>query len=244
MTLSDEHFIEVYDVNLTNTRLKDAGSYGTKVTANVGDYLLFARKDTASMYAIDKNLVTRNYIDAPYSTEHGMGGASTKNHALFGGGENSNGDTEVRVCAYDKNLVKSYAGNLTDGKNDCVGASVGGSALFAGGLDAVVDAFDENLTKSTTSSIQYCRNMEVGISSENYALFCGGYIQTYLYPFVDGYDSKLVKVMASSDADFNRSEHAGGVVGNYAIIAGGLRSASSATAEIAYSDIAVAFVIN
>jgi hypothetical protein len=105
--------------------------------------------------------------------------------------------------------------------------SVGGNALFAGGLVSstrysTVDAYSPSLVRTTPAALSVARDSPGAASVNEFALFAGGGIATppNRSNVVDYYDSSLVKGTTSA-LSAARSNIAGVALGNYMLFGGG-----------------------
>lgn len=107
-----------------------------------------------------------------------------------------------------------------------VGASVGNSALFAGGYAgtspglSTVDCYSEALERSTLTSLSVAGD-KTGGSVGNYAVFVGN-------SSADAYDASKTKVSSVPALSVARTRLAAAAIGDYVLFGGGYISASSA----------------
>lgn len=154
------------------------------------------------------------------------GSACTDALAIFVGGYFQLPVTyRSQVNAYNQELTRSNA-TLSTGRSRVAGQSIGGLAIFAGGLAAdthsnVVDAYDVNLSRSTSTIIANRYQMGYGRVG-NYAVFSGGRrvnSTNYDLAYVDAFDANLSRV---SPPDSHSSfDQAGAFIDEYVIFAGG-----------------------
>lgn len=108
-------------------------------------------------------------------------------------------------------------------------SSVGGSALFAGGISghggtryAVVEAYDSSLTKTYLGALSLARTNTAGASTLFHAIFAGGNVSNSQVhsTAVDAYSYHLVKSTVSN-LPTSKNAIAGGNIGDYVLFAGG-----------------------
>ena len=125
---------------------------------------------------------------------------------------------------------------LSAARNDLAGASVGGYALFGGGLaaavSAVVDAYNTDLTRSTPTALSAARQLLAGASVGGYALFGGGYTGA-VSAVVDAYNTDLTRSTPTA-LSAARQLLAGASVGGYALFGGGHTGAAYSAVVDAY----------
>lgn len=165
--------------------------------AAIANYAIFAG-GSASSYSSNTQAVVDAYDEnltritpAELSHDRDQFPATTVgNYALFGGGfwyaPNTSGTGKVAattavVDAYDKNLTRITASELSQARNRFAATTVGNYALFGGGSRemsndayATVDVYTNQLVKSTASELSQARNYLAAVTVGKYALFGSG----------------------------------------------------------------------
>lgn len=191
-----------YNGSLTRNVLETSGvQYRFFAGASNSGYALFGGGTTGyptngsyyydTVYAYS-NALEKMSVSALSVARCSMAGASTSQHAIFGGG--------IRKATgynwwYSLNTVDAYDASLTRTSTHLSldryilgGASVSTNALFAGGrkyerdssttsadqIVNTVDAFDEALTISAPTGLSVARKDLAGATIGNYMLFAGG----------------------------------------------------------------------
>ena len=186
--------VDAYDTSLTRTTPTGLSQARYALAATtVGGYALFAgggitsSSRTKVVDAYDSSLIrttptalSRNSYELAATTVAPVGGSSPQSgYALFGGGSES-----AVVDAYDTNLTRTTPTGLSRGRSVLAATTVGGYALFGGGMvgsygRAGVDAYDATLTRTNPTGLSEARGELAATSIGNYALFAGG--KTYIY---------------------------------------------------------------
>lgn len=238
-------YVDAYDVSLTHTAPTSlSNARGVLGAATVGGRALFAGggydgaygslhsmtayyKGNATVDAYDDSL-TRITAANLSEARIGLSGASVGKYALFGGGyTGKNGyigngvGTELlrytyksAVDAYDESLTRTTATELSKARA-CTGVTVGGYALFAGGVSSnVVDAYNASLTRTTATSLSASGVVYGATTIGRYALIGIG------DGTVNVYDTSLTRTTAAS-LRTSRNCFAAAAVGDYALFAGG-----------------------
>ena len=168
--------------------------------ALAGEYAVFAGGDSvdgkydavsAVATAYSRSLV-RNVPNKLSVARKSLAAASVGGYAVFAGGRNAaeySGRTDyATVDAYNASLTRTTPTGLSVARSGMGATSVGGYALFGGGvvetLDlmgnnsiknfATVDVYTEYLTKSTGQSLPSARYYLAAAAIGDYALFAGG----------------------------------------------------------------------
>ena len=156
------------------------------------------------------------------STAHNwVGTAHVGNYALIGGGDMYS----LKMDAYNTSLTKLSAPDLSAGRYELQGGSVGNYALFAGGIGSkgdIVDAYSASLSKISATKLSVAREAPASATVGNYVLFAGGYnMDQHAYKStIDAYNSSLTRTSASS-LRTTKEGLAGASVGDYALFSGG-----------------------
>lgn len=106
-------------------------------------------------------------------------GAKLNSYAFFAGGWGGSGDTP-RVTAYDSNLTRIVASDMTTALSQLASVSFGDIVLVGGGKTSnvaknVVNIYDDSLVRSLPSSnLTTSRINPGGARAGNYAIFAGG----------------------------------------------------------------------
>ena len=234
-------YVDAYDVSLTHTaptslskargKLGAAAVGGRALFAGGGYYGAYGSSVSMMVYyngnatvdAYDDSL-TRTTAASLSEARVGLSGASVGKYALFGGGFTSkNGSISSEllsyiyksvVDAYDESLTRTTATALSRARN-CTGVTVGGYALFAGGINSnVVDVYNTSLTRTTASSLSASGKVYGAATIGSYALFGinNGTMNVY--------DASLTRTTAAS-LRTSRNCFAAAAVGDYALFAGG-----------------------
>lgn len=190
----------------------------------------------------------------PLGTRSGKSEAtSIEEYALFAGGFLVSGGSTTflsDVTAYNKSLTRILPTDLSAARYSLAATSIGGHALFAGGMNSthgdpglsVVDAYDASLTRTIITSLSVGRMDLAATSVGDYALFAGGY--TYAddqltlesKDTVDAYNKSLTRTIATA-LSVPRHTLNGATVGNNALFAGGLEAKAGAKSTVdAYSN--------
>lgn len=179
-----------------------------------------------------------------FPTKKYASGCSTKDYALFAGGEVVNTDVITsEVVSLNNSLVRNIIGNITsDGIEVMARANAGEYAVFAGGLSAsnhytlVAYAYNNSLVKSALSNLSTSLyNPKASLKFKNYALFAGGInSSSYVTSAVNAYSDSLVKSTPTSLSSA-RINSGAARTDDYALIAGG----SDKNEETLYSTVDV-----
>lgn len=173
-----------------------------------------------------------------------LGAARAGEYAIFAGGCTSSTYSTGFVDttdAYGDGLAHVNADTLLSARGWPVGASLGGSAIFAGGYRVnymdTVERFDADLTHSMLTSLSQARREFVGCATDRHAFFAGG-VPAYgsKTNTVDVYDESFTRKTATG-MRASRSHLSAARAGGYVLFAGGYRTASSITNLVdAYDD--------
>lgn len=158
-------------------------------------------------------------------------------YILFGGG--SGGEFSALggspkplgfVSAYDENLVRSMATDLSEARNGLAAATVGNYALFGGGYSTnIVDAYSADLTRSSpTAGLIVPSYSMAAASNDSYAVFGGG-SQTN----VTAYNSALTRTLPVG-LEQERQFLSAARAGNYVLFAGGSNGSKTCDTVEAY----------
>ena len=163
-----------------------------------------------------KSDLTHFYADGlPVRASH-ISGAATNGIILFAGGLTPSPISNVTTYGID--LEKSSAENLSRGRYDIAGESIGDYALFGGGIytSAVVDAYDSALTHTTPSVLVHA-GPHSAASNDNYSMFCSNDESAQ----ISAYNAELTReIPAAPQQAFYTAAQAG----NYVVFAGGSNS--------------------
>ena len=134
------------------------------------------------------------------------------------------GYSKITFNIYPTELVKRTTIALSKGRYELAATTVGGYALFGGGIDAsgrsiVVDSYSTSLVRRTPTSLSEGRRALAATTVGGYALFGGGY-GTSSSIVVDAYDTSLVRSTPTSLSE-GRHALAATTVGGYALFGGG-----------------------
>ncbi|NBI69361.1 hypothetical protein D1646_21880, partial [Pseudoflavonifractor sp. 60] len=186
--LSLKH-IDVYDANLTrdsshsllNFRYRSqATSLGGKVflgggLGDVGANGAGTAVNIKKVEQIDNSLTITELEDLTNPKSH-HSATSISNHAIFGGGAISSGESTASVDAYDQNSTHTTPVQLSTPCSDLAAASNDNYAVFAGGNEAsgVPTAYDSSLTRVLLTSLSVARTGLAAARAGNYVVFAGG----------------------------------------------------------------------
>lgn len=264
--LNDNNFyyyssVIAYDSSLTRQMASDLrSSKSGHAGSSIDTCGLFAGGYTGSKYlsSVDRydGSLTRSIVTALSYERSGLAGAHAgSSYIFFAGGYNSDTSfidkrNKSIVDAYEyPTMTKSTVSNLSEGRHDLSGASIGDYALFAGGGVTVltnfvsgptqskaVDAYDSSGTKISCDSLSSESGKICSTSIGDYALFaCYGKIDVYSTSLTRTNTIALNKNVYPSD---------GTTVEDYAIFAGGSNTywaANSSSTIIYVNDV---FVFN
>lgn len=221
---------QIFDIyqgdSLTKTTGTSLPSSAPDAGATIGDFLLlaFSQRTPLSIYNTSFTYVstTPTTLTAP---RHGMGSASGKHYAVFGGGHNSSsGYSSSIVDAYDASLTRTNPQGLSGAGMYATGLSVGDYIIFAGGelsMGKNVDAYDASLTKLKLDNLENTIMQSAGVSTKYIALMAGGFANSIeASAAVHAYNPQLTK-LNPSDLSQKKTGCAGSHVGDYILIAGG-----------------------
>lgn len=206
----------------------------------IGNYALFGGGSTnrisgparATVDAYSKDLV-RSTPSALSQARSNISAASVGEYALFAGGEyieQASGSPAsyvvATVDAYSTNLTRSTLTELSQARQNPAAATVGGYALFAGGISNafrgtpsdVVDAYDESLTRTTPTALTLSVKFSAAASVSNYAVFASAStnrVHAYNTSLTRSLPAPLSWTPSSSNGDI-----AGATAGNYMIFVG------------------------
>lgn len=144
--------------------------------------------------------------------------------AVYIGDENKKARLVWRSGLFKNNTTAAYRGTLGTGRNLLSAGSIGGRAIFAGGVDSssnasnAVDSFNSNLTRTALTPLSYARRSAIPIRLSSYLIFAGNeHPKTYSNSTkVDAYNSHLTRTTATSLPD---SSGCGCLFGGNAIFA-------------------------
>ncbi|MBE6902245.1 MAG: hypothetical protein E7478_07200 [Ruminococcaceae bacterium] len=191
-----------------------------------------------AVFSFSRNNSVINFIDSAFvnKTLTGYGcsliGAATvgdNEYVMFTGGFNN--ATQKTVQCISAALVSSSSLSLGTARYRHAGASVGGYALFAGGMNDVtshmssVEVFSPELVKSSATSLYTATKNLSGASFGDYALFGGGRASGGTLVTVTAYNSELVKCQVP-DLSSGRSFIATAVLQDHALFGGGSSNGS------------------
>lgn len=162
------------------------------------------------------------------------------NYVMFAGGNYSPTTTTSTYLsnadAYDKNLTKIQAPNLSQPRNSLGGASVNEYMLFGGGFGgtsssggsnlSTLDCYSPDLTRTTLADLANTVR-GIGLSTPYYAVFSDSLFNEQL---VDVITPNLTATTASRSASLSASGMS--AVGDYFLIAGGETSKSNVFTNI------------
>lgn len=146
--------------------------------------------------------------------------ACNKNYGIF--------YNNRQIVAYNNSLTREIAETPPA---SATGAATAGNYVVFFNADNMY-AYDLFLTKTNVESAVASRLIPSSISLKGFALFCGGSNVSYpqntstLYKEVDVYDSYLTRTNPV-ELPVASSNHGGSSVGNYAILAGGIKISSN-----------------
>lgn len=237
---SESRYVDAYNKSLTRTYTSysdTAADPGSKFPAtSLGEYAFFCKQGAGSVLttSLTATRLTEKLTNSPIS----LAATSTTNNALFGGGGSISTNGVVanvaNVGAYDSSLTKSDATSLSTARRFLAATSVGGYALFAGGIASTghsskVDSYSPSLTKGVPTKLSVARCYLTGVNIGDYAIFAGGMTGAGvdgLSPTVDVYDTSLTRtIMTSLSAKRHSIEST--TVGNYALFGGGMGVSSN-----------------
>ena len=144
------------------------------------------------------------------------------------------------VDAYDSSLTLSNPTALSVGRDFLRGTRIGNYALFGGGDSAstsvavnTVDAYSASLTRTTATPLTNPVRYHTAVPIDEFALFAGGQVTgtpvdaaTTYTATVNVYDTSLTKT-TTTNLSTEKDLLISGVVGNYALIAGGQNTAGN-----------------
>lgn len=219
----------------TITGMQAARCDPTAASTTVGGYALFAGsgsppsnsgESTYTVDAYDKNL-TR--ISAPaLSSNYAHSATTVGDYAIFHSGGSS-------YDIYNSSLTHQQLTPTTYCDPDCAG-TIGSYAVFWGTQSIQVDMYEWNTVAYantvsawlTQSSIEATPNVRQNVSSTlvgDYVLFGGGVNQATSVPYVDAYDTSLVRQTVGSSfkcptSSMYSTHYGATTVGNYAVFGG------------------------
>jgi len=237
--------LEVFDSSLvkTNPSRLDGGT-GKPASVVLNDFLLIGggsyystTNGNSSVNLFDKSL-TRIKVGYLTTKRRLLAGGSINGYALFAGGMSSDTiDTILNtVEAFDSSLTKNTnVSTLSIALTRLAGASMSTYVLFGGGTRPHssnqssyptddMDAFNTSLTRSFAPYLTVAANSISTVTLNNNALFAGGdrWSSEDQMNNVDCYNSSLTKTVLNALSGPNeRYNIATGVLGDYAIFAGG-----------------------
>ena len=229
--------------------------------ALAGEYAVFAGGDSvdgkydavsAVATAYSRSLV-RSVPNKLSVARKSLAAASVGGYAVFAGGRNAaeySGRTDyATVDAYNASLTRTTPTGLSVARSGMGAASVGGYALFGGGVVltsqwqykyySTVDAYNASLTRTTPTGLSVARSGMGATSVGGYALFGGGVVETLdlmgnnsikNFATVDVYTEYLTKSTGQS-LPSARYYLAAAAIGDYALFAGGSFYNGSVTSE-------------
>jgi hypothetical protein len=131
------------------------------------------------------------------------GSASTKDYAVFGGGEDFAGYRKTAVEGYNASLTRTYLNDLSVARTRLGGGAIGEYVLFAGGRDesgadsTAVEAFNASFTRTTITSLSAAipAGLRNGVSTKKHVLFGSGRgtSNKYVNSVVNAYDASLTR---------------------------------------------------
>lgn len=161
--------------------------YDNYLTSVIGNYALFGFGDNYDYTNTDYSIIDTYNRSLSHGTvklrESKFGGSpvANDNYAFFAGGKNGKGTIYATVDAFNGNLVRTSAPNLSSARAYLTGTRLGDSVLFFGGntstsgynMSYTIDVYNSSLTKSTISS-RYAAMLAGQGYSSNRAVFFGG----------------------------------------------------------------------
>ena len=173
-------------------------------------------------------------IPASLSSTH------NSNYVMFAGGYYSPTITtsafHSNADAYDKNLTKIQAPNLSQPRRELGGASVNEYMLFGGGFGGTsssggsnlrtLDCYSPDLTRTTLANLANTVR-GIGLSTPHYAVFSDSLFNE---PLIDVITPNLTATTASRSVSLGNSGMA--TVGDYFLVAGGETSTSNVFTNI------------
>jgi hypothetical protein len=196
--------VDAYNSSLTRSipasLLQPVGDSGGINTPG-GNYALLAggRRQSGSaptVHAYDNSLtltITTNIPGRYYLTSSIVG-----NYSLFAGGYGTAGGASIEVDAFDNNLTRYIATQLSTGRAVANAGSLLGNALVAGGYNfstqqylSSVDTYNASLTRSSTSGLSQAKRGFRSAVVGNYLLFGGGDILSDNSDSVDIYTQSV-----------------------------------------------------
>lgn len=166
-----------------------------------------------------------------------MAAASNSKYAIFAGGYDDDNRYGI-VEAYDTELVKSNAEELSSEKAILAAASSDSYVLFGGGItatsavdvaSAIVTGYDVYLTKINVTKLSERRYNLAGGANENYYMFGGGFesyttsstFSSVYHSTVEAYDPELTRSIPTPLIT-GRTRLAAAANANYVIFGGGV----------------------
>ena len=250
-------YVDAYDSSLVRTSATSLNSSrGGLGSATVGSHALFAgggiyyslggymKPGTSHYYgystveAYDTSL-TKTTATSLSVARMRPSGVSIGKYALLGGGYTGVDGASIpwnssvphyyksAVDAYNESLTRTTATELSKARA-CTGVTVGGYALFAGGVSSnVVDAYNASLTRTTASSLSASGVVYGATTIGRYALIGIG------DGTVNVYDTSLTRTTAAS-LSASRTLYSSANIGDYALFAGGYSSSDYYSTVDAY----------
>ena len=134
---------------------------------------------------------------------------------------------KARLLYAPNGAYRVSATGLSVAREDLAATTIGGYALFGGGLDNegkhnTVDIYDASLTRTTaTNPLSAPRYSLAATTVGNYALFGGGFSNSNSYTdIVDAYDSSLTRSNPTA-LSASRESLAATTIGSCALFGGG-----------------------
>lgn len=205
--------VTAYDTNLTRSTPDGTGSgYALRAFASIGNYAIFMggriQNVVIASSTIYDGVLTKSNLAAIPTAVQLAAGAKSANHAIIAGGTTSVAYWNTATSgAYAFDAVLNRTGlSVRRAKTAMAGASVGGNAIFAGGVATLsgtiineVDIFNASLTRSDGVVLDDINYWMASGSTSMYAWFAGGKVSTSdsSNKKVYAYDSSLVKHVTS-----------------------------------------------
>lgn len=178
--------VDAYNGSLTK-KTPTALTNVAQAATSVGDYALVYCWGQGGEVVTYNSSLTKTSLgmgqigSSSWRAPRAMGSATTGKHAIFAGG-NEEGTYCDKAYAYDESLTMTMIGSLSVARQSMSCASVGGSAVFAGGqtgsssssYSMSVDVYDESLTRKTVASLSGATMYHGVATIGDFALFAGG----------------------------------------------------------------------
>lgn len=216
------------------TSLETSSNYGTKATT-VGNYAVFFTDANKKHNVYNADLVRTTVSTNGYNSGGRTAATTVGNHALQGGGYNSNNEADNKLFAISDSLT-STSTYLKYPRYYASATSVGDNAIFAGGSDyssETAEAINSSLVASQITDLSYWRCAMAATTVGNYALFGGGARGQITgsgdqlgRTEVDAYDANLVHSTIAG-LTTGRRFLAATSFGGYAFFGGGARDGST-----------------